>query len=159
MPSSTFLSAGKRAFLGSTEIGRSASSKRITRRFTQELAKRDLISPGRNVPAPDMGTGAREMAWMADECKRTGPSDIVNANACVTDKPLSHGGIEGRTEATGRGVQDAIHCFVRDPYQNGIEGRRDLSKMTIAVQGFGKVGYDAAKFLGEDDSAKVVCII
>ncbi|MCK1732314.1 Glu/Leu/Phe/Val dehydrogenase [Bradyrhizobium sp. 142] len=132
--------------------------ERITRRFTQELAKRDLISPGRNVPAPDMGTAEREMAWMADEYKRTGPSDIVNANACVTGKPLSRGGIEGRTEATGRGVQDAIHCFLRDPYQNGIEGGRDLSRMTVAVQGFGNVGYHAAKFLSEEDGAKVVCI-
>lgn len=133
--------------------------ERITRRFTQELAKRNLISPGRNVPAPDMGTGEREMAWMADEYKRTGPSDIVNANACVTGKPLSRGGIEGRTEATGRGVQYAIHCFLRDPHHSGVAGSRDLSTMTVAVQGFGNVGYHAAKFLSEDDGAKVVCIV
>ncbi|WP_244563921.1 Glu/Leu/Phe/Val family dehydrogenase [Ensifer aridi] len=133
--------------------------ERITRRFTQELAKRNLISPGRNVPAPDMGTGEREMAWMADEYKRTGPSDIVNANACVTGKPLSRGGIEGRTEATGRGVQYAIHCFLRDMHHDGIAGKRDLSGMTVAVQGFGNVGYHAAKFLSEDDRAKVVCIV
>ncbi len=133
--------------------------ERITRRFTQELAKRNLISPGSNVPAPDMGTGEREMAWMADEYKRTGPSDIVNANACVTGKPLSRGGIEGRTEATGRGVQYAINCFLRDPHANGIKGRRDLSQMSVTVQGFGNVGYHAAKFLSEDDRAKIVCIV
>lgn len=133
--------------------------ERITRRFTQELAKRNLISPGRNVPAPDVGTGEREMAWMADEDKRTGPSDIVNANACVTGKPLSSGGIAGRTEATGRGVQYAIQCYLRDKRQTGVNGKRDLSQITIAVQGFGNVGYHAAKFLSEENRAKIVCII
>ncbi|MGR9459401.1 Glu/Leu/Phe/Val family dehydrogenase (plasmid) [Rhizobium leguminosarum] len=132
--------------------------ERITRRFTQELAKRNLISPGRNVPAPDMGTGEREMAWMADEYKRTGPSDIVNANACVTGKPLSRGGIAGRTEATGRGVQYAIHCFLRDRAHQGVAGRHDLKEMKIVIQGFGNVGYHAAKFLSEDDGAHIVCI-
>jgi glutamate dehydrogenase (NAD(P)+) len=132
--------------------------ERITRRFTQELAKRHLISPARNVPAPDVGTGEREMAWMADEYKRTGPADMINANACVTGKPLSRGGIAGRTEATGRGVQYAIHCFLRDPFQTGIDGKRNLSEMTIVVQGFGNVGYHAAKFLSLEDRAKIVCI-
>jgi glutamate dehydrogenase (NAD(P)+) len=133
--------------------------ERITRRFTQELAKRNLICPGRNVPAPDLGTGEREMAWMADEYKRTGPSDIMNSNACVTGKPLSRGGIAGRTEATGRGVQYAIQCYLRDREMKSLEGRRELSEMTITVQGFGNVGYHAAKFLSEEDSAKIICIV
>lgn len=133
--------------------------ERITRRFTQELAKRNLICPGRNVPAPDMGTGEREMAWIADEYKRTGSSDIVNANACVTGKPLSRGGIAGRTEATGRGVQHAIQCYLRDRNADGIRGNRNLSSMTVTVQGFGNVGYHAAKFLSEEDGAKILCII
>ncbi|MDL2403754.1 Glu/Leu/Phe/Val family dehydrogenase [Rhizobium mayense] len=133
--------------------------ERITRRFTQELAKRNLISPGQNVPAPDMGTSEREMAWMADEYRRTGPSDITNANACVTGKPLSRGGIAGRTEATGRGVQYAIHSYLRDERRGGISGNRDLSKMTVVVQGFGNVGYHAAKFLSEEDGAKIICVI
>lgn len=133
--------------------------ERITRRFTQELARRNLICPGRNVPAPDMGTGEREMAWMADEYKRTGSSDVVNANACVTGKPLAQGGIAGRTEATGRGVQYAIQSYLRDPQENGIDGRRDLRDMAVVVQGFGNVGYHAAKFLSEDDGARVVCIV
>ena len=76
--------------------------EKITRRFTQELAKRDLIHPSQNVPAPDVGTGEREMAWMADEFRRLNPTDL-NAWACVTGKPVSKGGISGRTEATGRG--------------------------------------------------------
>ncbi len=133
--------------------------ERITRRFTQELAKRNLICPGRNVPAPDMGTGEREMAWMADEYKRTGASDVVNANACVTGKPLARGGIAGRTEATGRGIQYAIQSYLRDPHENGIDGRRELSSMTIVVQGLGNVGYHAAKFLSENDGAKVIGIV
>ncbi|TKV70796.1 Glu/Leu/Phe/Val dehydrogenase [Rhizobium sp. AU243] len=133
--------------------------ERITRRFTQELAKRNLICPGRNVPAPDMGTGEREMAWMADEYKRTGPSDVVNAIACVTGKPLASGGIAGRTEATGRGVQFAIQSYLRDQKENGIDGRRDLSSMTVVVQGFGNVGYHAVKFLSEGDGAKVIGIV
>lgn len=133
--------------------------ERITRRFTQELAKRNLICPGRNVPAPDMGTGEREMAWIADEYRRTGPSDMVNANACVTGKPLSHGGIAGRTEATGRGVQYAIQSYLRDPQSHGVDGRRELSEMSVTVQGFGNVGYHAAKFLSEEDGARIVCIV
>ncbi|MGH0237095.1 Glu/Leu/Phe/Val dehydrogenase [Sinorhizobium meliloti] len=133
--------------------------ERITRRFTQELAKRNLICPGRNVPAPDMGTGEREMAWMADEYKRTGASDVVNANACVTGKPLARGGIAGRTEATGRGIQYAIQSYLRDQKENGVDGRRDLKTMTVVVQGFGNVGFHAAKFLSEDDGAKIVGIV
>ena len=90
--------------------------ERITRRFAQELAKRDLIHPSQNVPAPDVGTGEREMAWMADEYRRLNPTDL-NAMACVTGKPVSKGGVSGRTEATGRGVQYAIRAF----FDNGID--------------------------------------
>ena len=84
--------------------------ERITRRFTQELAKRDLIHPSQNVPAPDVGTGEREMAWMADEYRRLHPAEL-NAWACVTGKPVGKGGISGRTEATGRGVEYALRAF------------------------------------------------
>lgn len=133
--------------------------EKITRRFTQELAKRDLINPGRNVPAPDMGTGELEMAWIADEYRRIGNSDVINSNACVTGKPLSRGGIAGRTEATGRGVQYAIHSFMEDPHFGSTFNGRLLSELSIAVQGFGNVGYHAAKFLSEDDGAKVTCIV
>ena len=88
--------------------------EKITRRFTYELSRRRLISPSQNVPAPDMGTGEREMAWMADAYKRLHPEDI-DARACVTGKPLGLGGIAGRVEATGRGVQYALREFFRHP--------------------------------------------
>ncbi|MBD9541360.1 Glu/Leu/Phe/Val dehydrogenase [Ensifer sp. ENS04] len=132
--------------------------ERITRRFTQELTKRGLIGPGVNVPAPDIGTGEREMAWMMDEFRRANPIDVINARACVTGKPLSKGGIAGRTEATGRGVQFAIQSFLRDFRTAGINGRRDLKDASVIIQGFGNVGYHAAKFLSEEDGARVTVV-
>lgn len=133
--------------------------ERITRRFTQELAKRSLISPAQNVPAPDMGTGEREMAWMADEYKRLFPSDI-NAFACVTGKPVDKGGIRGRVEATGRGVQFALREAFRheeDIQYAGLSGT--LEGKRIVVQGLGNVGYHAASFLLKEDGAVIVGVI
>ncbi|WP_300514267.1 Glu/Leu/Phe/Val dehydrogenase [Aliiroseovarius sp.] len=124
--------------------------ERITRRFTQELSRRDLIHPGRNVPAPDMGTGEREMAWMADEFRKTGRSDAINQAACVTGKPVARGGIEGRVEATGRGVQYALNAYLTHPDTAPIAGQKSVKGLTIVVQGFGNVGFHAAKFLAED---------
>ena len=133
--------------------------ERITRRFTQELAKRSLIGPGQNVPAPDMGTGEREMAWMADEFRRSNPTDLVHAQACVTGKPLSKGGIEGRIEATGRGVQFAIQSYFDDKRPDRSRHVQKLKGATVVVQGFGNVGYHAAKFLSEEDGALIVGIV
>lgn len=131
----------------------------ITRRFTYELAKRDLINPSQNVPAPDMGTGEREMAWMADQYRRMNTTDI-NGAACVTGKPLNAGGIAGRIEATGRGVQYALREFFRHSddvkaarLSGGLEGKR------VIVQGLGNVGYHAAKFLSEEDGCRIVAVI
>jgi glutamate dehydrogenase (NAD(P)+) len=131
----------------------------ITRRFAYELIKRDLINPSQNVPAPDMGTGEREMAWIADQYKRIHTTDI-NGNACVTGKPLNAGGIAGRVEATGRGVQYALRAFFRDSEgmrKAGLSG--DLDGKCVIVQGLGNVGYHAAKFLSEEDGCKIVGII
>lgn len=133
--------------------------ERITRRFTYELVKRGLISPSQNVPAPDMGTSEREMAWIADQYARMYTTDI-NANACVTGKPLNAGGIVGRVEATGRGVQYVLREFFRHPEdvaKAGLSG--DLEGKRIIVQGLGNVGSHAARFLVEEDGAKVVCVI
>ena len=131
----------------------------ITRRFAYELIKRDLINPSQNVPAPDMGTGEREMAWIADQYARMNTTDI-NARACVTGKPLNAGGIAGRVEATGRGVQYALREFFREPAdvaKAGLSGKLDGKR--VIVQGLGNVGYHAAKFLSEEDGAIIVGII
>jgi glutamate dehydrogenase (NAD(P)+) len=131
----------------------------ITRRFAYELAKRDLIHPSQNVPAPDMGTGEREMAWIADQYARMNTTDI-NARACVTGKPLNAGGIAGRVEATGRGVQYALREFFRHPEDvaiAGLDGK--LKDKRIIVQGLGNVGYHAAKFLSQEDGALITGII
>ncbi|AZQ66783.1 Glu/Leu/Phe/Val dehydrogenase [Silicimonas algicola] len=133
--------------------------ERITRRFAYELAKRDLINPSQNVPAPDMGTGEREMAWIADQYRRMNTTDI-NANACVTGKPIHAGGIQGRVEATGRGVQYALQEFFRHPEdmaEAGLTGSLDGKR--VVVQGLGNVGYHAALFLSQEDGAKIVGVI
>lgn len=123
--------------------------ERITRRYTMELIKRNCIGPGIDVPAPDYGTGPREMAWIADTYQAVSPGQI-DALACVTGKPVSQGGIAGRTEATGRGVffgvREALSTSENAALFNmtpGLEGKR------VVVQGLGNVGYWAAKFLQE----------
>ena len=133
--------------------------QRITRRYATELIRKGFMSPATNVPAPDLGTGQREMAWMADTYKNLHPDDI-NHQACVTGKPVHHGGIRGRVEATGRGVQYALREFFRHPddvkranLSGGLAGKR------VVFQGLGNVGYHAAKFLSEEDDVKVIAII
>ena len=133
--------------------------EKITRRFAQELIKRDLIHPAQNVPAPDVGTGAEEMAWIADEYRRIHPTDI-NALACVTGKPTQKGGLVGRSEATGRGVQYIIREFFRheeDYLKAGFKG--GLKDKKVVLQGRGNVGYHAAKFLQEEDGCRIVCVM
>jgi glutamate dehydrogenase (NAD(P)+) len=131
----------------------------ITRRFTRELVRKGFLSPATNVPAPDMGTGEREMAWIMDTYRTLNPEDINHA-ACVTGKPVAHGGIRGRVEATGRGVVFALREFFRHPddaKSAGLSG--NLEGKRIIVQGLGNVGYHAAKFLEEEDGAKIIAII
>ena len=131
----------------------------ITRRFARELIRKDFISPATNVPAPDMGTGEREMAWIADTYKHLHPENIDYA-ACVTGKPVHHGGIRGRTEATGRGVVYAMREFFRHTDEvkaAGLDG--GLGGKRIIIQGLGNVGYYAAKLLDEEDDAKIIAII
>lgn len=133
--------------------------EKITRRFTQELARHGFLAPSQNVPAPDMGTNERTMIWMTDEYRRWAPSDI-NAFACVTGKPLAAGGIDGRVEATGRGVQYAIQEFFRSSKDVAASGLSDgLENKRVIIQGLGNVGYHAASFLAAEDGCKIIGII
>lgn len=131
--------------------------ERVTRRYVHELAKKNLIGPGVDVPAPDAGTGAREMGWIADTYMALNPGEL-DALACVTGKPVTQGGIRGRKEATGRGLVYALAevCSQAEDMQAlglpvGLDGKR------VVVQGIGNVGYHAARFCREA-GARVVAI-
>jgi glutamate dehydrogenase (NAD(P)+) len=133
--------------------------EKITRRFAFELIQKDYIGSGTNVPAPDMGTGQREMAWIASTYNSYRPGDI-NHLACVTGKPVSMGGIQGRVEATGRGVVFGLREFFRNPEdveRAGLEGNLEGKK--IIIQGLGNVGYYTSKILQEEDGAKIVGVL
>jgi glutamate dehydrogenase (NAD(P)+) len=123
--------------------------ERLTRRYAFELIKKSFIGPGIDVPAPDFGTGPREMAWIADTYVAVSP-DKLEGLGCVTGKPIAQGGIRGRKEATGRGVAIATReaCGVAEDMKllgltPGLAGKR------VVVQGLGNVGYHVAKFLQE----------
>lgn len=129
--------------------------ERITRRYTSELVKKNFIGPGIDVPAPDYGTGPREMAWMVDTYRALNPGQI-DADACVTGKPIEQGGIAGRTEATGRGVVFATEracSYAEDMKKIGL--KPGLMGKRIVVQGLGNVGYWAAKIF-QDQGAIIV---
>ena len=131
--------------------------ERITRRYTHELAKRNLIGPAVDVPAPDSGTGEREMAWIADTYQALNPGQI-DAMGCVTGKPVAQGGIHGRKEATGRGVVYALAEACAQPddmarlgLSTGLDGKR------VILQGIGNVAYYTSKFCREG-GARVIAI-
>ena len=123
--------------------------EKITRRYTAELIKKNFIGPGIDVPAPDYGTGEREMAWILDTYASMRPGEI-DAQGCVTGKPVTQGGVRGRREATGLGVFYGLReiCNMTDIMKKmnlpvGVEGKR------VVVQGLGNVGYHTAKFFQE----------
>jgi glutamate dehydrogenase (NAD(P)+) len=131
--------------------------EKITRRYTAELIKKNFIGPGTDVPAPDYGTGEREMSWILDTYTSMRPGEI-DALGCVTGKPVSQGGVRGRREATGLGVFYGLRevCNMPEMMQKvgmevGIKNKR------VIVQGLGNVGYHAAKFFREG-GAKVVAL-
>jgi len=131
--------------------------EKITRRYTSELVKKNFIGPGIDVPAPDYGTGEREMSWIVDTYQSLKPGEI-DAAGCVTGKPVTQGGVRGRKEATGLGVFFGIRevCNMADVMKKlglttGVEGKR------VVVQGLGNVGYHCAKFFREH-GAKVIAL-
>lgn len=137
---------------GAVKIDRSKYSpdeiERITRRYSFELIAKNFLGPGTDVPAPDYGTGPQEMVWVADTYAALSPG--LEAAGCVTGKPIPHGGIRGRLEATGRGVFYGLRevCARKDDMQRlglepGLEGK------TVVVQGLGNVGYHSVKYLRE----------
>ncbi|MBC7626907.1 Glu/Leu/Phe/Val dehydrogenase [Ferruginibacter sp.] len=124
--------------------------EKITRRYTSELVKKNFIGPGIDVPAPDYGTGEREMSWIVDTYQSLKPGEIDGAG-CVTGKPISLGGVRGRKEATGLGVFYGVRevCNMQSVMDKlglpvGIEGKK------VVVQGIGNVGYHSAKFFREN---------
>jgi len=136
-----------------------AQREAITRRFARELISKGFLSPAKNVPAPDMGTGPDEMGWMVDTYRQLFPDDI-NYMGALTGKPVEHGGVRGRNEATGRGVQYSLREFFRHPEEvkkAGLEG--ELAGKRVVVQGLGNVGFFAAHFLQTEDDAVITAII
>ena len=132
--------------------------ERITRRYTYELVQKHFIGPGVDVPAPDYGTGAQEMAWIADTYASLTNGEL-NCTACVTGKPIAEGGIHGRIEATGRGVMFGVReaCEHEDDMlelglKPGLAGKK------VVIQGFGNVGFHTAKFM-EEQGAKIIAIL
>lgn len=130
--------------------------EKITRRYTSELVRRNMIGPSVDVPAPDYGTGSREMAWIYDTY-RTFNGDDIDAAGCVTGKPVNQHGIRGRTEATGRGVFYGIReaCNYKEDMKRlglepGIEGK------TMVIQGLGNVGSYTATISQDEGGVKIV---
>lgn len=131
--------------------------EKVTRRYTAELVKKNFIGPGTDVPAPDYGTGEREMAWIVDTYQSLRPGEI-DAAGCVTGKPVTQGGVRGRREATGLGVFYGLRevCNMPDIMQKlglttGVEGKR------VIIQGLGNVGYHTAKYFYEA-GAKIIAL-
>ncbi|MCC9136007.1 Glu/Leu/Phe/Val dehydrogenase [Pontibacter silvestris] len=125
--------------------------EKVTRRYATELIRKNLIGPGIDVPAPDYGTGSREMAWIADTYQALKYGE-TNALGCVTGKPVGQGGIRGRAEATGLGVYYGIREALEDTdllKKAGLEGG-SMEGKRIIVQGLGNVGYHAAYFCQQD---------
>ncbi len=133
--------------------------QRITRRYTHELNKRGLIGVHLDVPAPDFGTGPREMSWIHDTYSELNPGEPQSLG-CVTGKPVGQGGIRGRASATGLGLFYGVRCMLNNPYivqRAGLPEGTGLNNRTFVVQGLGNVGYWAAHFIHQA-GGKIVAV-
>ncbi len=119
--------------------------ERVTRRYVSLIF--EYLGPQRDIPAPDMYTDAQTMAWIMDTYSQLKGYSIPES---VTGKPVEIGGSWGRTEATGRGV---IHCVKQAAENNGLK----LKNASIAIQGFGNVGYNAA-IAAQEVGAKIIAV-
>ena len=132
--------------------------REITKAFASKLINKGFISPALNVPAPDVGTSEREMEWILETYKTLKPDDI-NYRGCVTGKPIHRGGIAGRTEATGRGIEEVVReIFRHEDVVKEAGLKNELKDNEIIVQGFGNVGSNLAKHLYNRDNAKIIAI-
>jgi glutamate dehydrogenase (NAD(P)+) len=132
--------------------------ERVTRRYTAELIKKNFIGPSLDVPAPDYGTGEREMVWIVDTFQALNPTQL-DSYACATGKPISLHGIPGRLEATGLGVYyglEEVMAIAEDMKPLGLEP--GLAGKRVVVQGLGNVGYHAAHFAQARGGAAIVGI-
>ena len=130
----------------------------ITRRYTVELIKKNFIGPGRDVPAPDYGTGSREMAWILDTYQTFANGELDSAG-CVTGKPVNQNGIRGRTEATGRGVYYGIkEFFEQKDLVSSIGLESGIAGKTMVIQGLGNVGSYTGSISQNEGDVKVIGI-
>ena len=130
--------------------------EKITRRYTTELIRKNFIGPGLDVPAPDYGTGSREMAWILDTYQTFNHGEIDSA-ACVTGKPENQSGIRGRTEATGRGVYYGIRQFLSYADDCKAVGlTTGMAGKTMVIQGLGNVGSYSGTISQEEGDAVII---
>ena len=134
--------------------------EKITRRYTMELAKKGFIGPAIDCLGPDMGTNEQIMTWIKDTFVNMYGESNINAEGCCTGKFASQGGIDGRTESTGLGVYYCTRTLLNDAsfIKKSLLKTSGIKDKTIIVQGFGAVGYWAAKFF-QKDGAKIVGIV
>ncbi|MFN8330047.1 MAG: Glu/Leu/Phe/Val dehydrogenase dimerization domain-containing protein [Saprospiraceae bacterium] len=130
--------------------------EKITRRYTTELIRKNFIGPGIDVPAPDYGTGPREMAWILDTYM-TFKGGEIDAAGCVTGKPVNQNGIQGRTEATGRGVFyglrelcDTESAMSKVGLTKGLAGKR------VVIQGLGNVGMYTGLIMQKEGESRLL---